>query len=157
MGKLHLLTIYSYSPGPAPGHSSSAVMCFKTASDQYWRTEYHTPGTWLVVLLWEREERKGEVGKGEGGGRWEVGKGEGGGRWEVGKDSNLFVHIKTELLFYCSYTSTMRWRFRRPEMRVNTFLWLLVPIVQPGTAWRWNSTGFRPSLATYTLHSVVRD
>ena len=30
--------------GPAPGHSSSAVMCIKTASDQYWRTEYLTGG-----------------------------------------------------------------------------------------------------------------
>ena len=78
---------------------------------------------------WERERG---VGKGEGGGRWEMGKGEGGGRWEVGKDSNLFVHIKTELLFYCSYTSTMRWRFRRPEMRVNTFLWLWCQLYSQG-------------------------
>ena len=43
--------------------------------------------TWLVVLLWEREERKGEVGKGEGGGGG--GGGEGRGGREVGGREGL--------------------------------------------------------------------
>ena len=35
-----------------------------------------------------------------------------------------------------------------------SFFLLLVSIVQPGTPWKW---GFRPSLASYALCSVVRD
>ena len=62
--------------------------------------------------------------------------------------SNLFVHIKMKLLFYCSYSNC--WC---PVMWVNMLFWLLVSIVQPGTPWRRNSLGFPSD----TLHIVMRN
>ena len=64
--------------------------------------------------------------------------------------SNLFVHIKMKLLFYCLCSkniSIVRWRFWHPELRVNTFFLLLVSILQPGRLWRRGSD-LRVSQAT---------
>ena len=58
--------------------------------------------------------------------------------------SNLFVHIKIKLLFYCLYSGslfehkhselTQIWweRFQRPQVRMNMFFWVLVLIIQAG-------------------------
>ena len=64
--------------------------------------------------------------------------------------SNLFVHVKMKLLFCCSCSknvSTVRWRFWHPEVQVNTFFWVLMSILQPGTLWRRGSD-LRVSQAT---------
>ena len=56
--------------------------------------------------------------------------------------SNLFVHVKMKLLFYCLWSknvSTVRWRFWHPELRINTFLLFLVSILQLGMLWRRGS------------------
>ena len=71
--------------------------------------------------------------------------------------SNSFVHVKMKLIFYCSYSknaSTVRWRFWHPELWVNTFFCSWCRSYDQGCQWRRR---FQPSLASYTLRSVVRD
>ena len=56
--------------------------------------------------------------------------------------SNLFVHVKMKLLFYClcsKNVNTVRWHLWHPDLRVNTFFLLLVSILQPGMLWRRGS------------------
>ena len=70
---------------------------------------------------------------------------------------NLFIHVKMRLLFYCLYSksaTTMRWHFWCPQIWVNTFFLLLVLIIQPGTPWRQNSPGFRPSFTRRQANAV---
>ena len=68
--------------------------------------------------------------------------------------SNSFVHVKIKLLFYCSYSknaSTVRWRFWRPELRVNTFFCSWCRSYSQGRQWMCR---FRTSLATAMLFAV---
>ena len=66
-----------------------------------------------------------------------------------------------KLLHYCLYSksaSTMRWCFRRPEMRVNMFFFFLALGVDctARDVMKAKFTGIPTySLASYTLHSVV--
>jgi len=70
-----------------------------------------------------------------------------------------------KLLFHCSYSknaSMMRWRkygemvFLTSKNAINTFFWLLVLIVQPGTPWRWSSLAFHPSTLRYIGSSITK-
>ena len=70
-----------------------------------------------------------------------------------------------KLLFHSSYSknaSMMRWRkygemvFLVSKNAINTFFWVLVLIVQPGTPWRWSSQVFRPSLPRYIGSSIAK-
>ena len=70
-----------------------------------------------------------------------------------------------KLLFHSSYSknaSMMRWRkyremvFLASKNAINTFFWLLVLIVQPGTPWRWSSQAFRPSIPCFIVSIITK-
>ena len=65
--------------------------------------------------------------------------------------SNLFIHMTIFHTAKCKYNKMV---FLTSSNASKHVLLSLMPIVQPGTPWRRNSPGFRPSLASCILHSV---